>query len=77
MQTAMPNTKAQITPPLTDSITCRNRASSSPPNWLSMAVSNASMDTSAAVKLMALAADRAGLPCLRNYTRLTAAVMIA
>ncbi len=74
--TAIPNTARQTKPPVADVMARRNRGESSPPNWDSMAVSRASMETRAEARLMALAAERAGLLCLRNLTTLTTAVIM-
>ena len=63
----MPRTNAQIANPVTAVIISRNMGSSAAPNCEIIAVSNESMDTSAAVKFTAFAAERTGLLYLR-YT---------
>ena len=66
----MPRTNAQIANPVTAVIISRNMGSSAAPNCEIIAVSNESMDTSAAVKFTAFAAERTGLLYLRYFTTL-------
>ena len=52
------------------------RKNSPPPNWASMATSNESMDTSAAVRLTTRAAESTGLLYFRVRTRLITPEMV-
>ena len=66
----------QRMPPVAEVMARRNRGDFSLPNSDIIAVSSASMETSADARLIAFAAERAGLFCLRNFTTFTTAVMM-
>ena len=75
MYTAIPSTIMQTQPPDAD-VMIRLKSGWSAPNLEIIAVSSDSIDTIAAVRLIALEADNTGLPCFLYLITLTIAVMV-